>query len=227
MLYELTMFGTFYNQQIVNRFNYLSTGIPAAVSGSFALMKAFGAIPDNAVYPAGAPFAKIMQFLSSAFSITSVVTRAAADYDPLDFYERPFPTPFVGGSGGDAMSPAVAYGYRTNRVRLDIDRGTKRFVGVPETAVMSGGVIGTAFYAELVQTAAAMSATLTYDDEGNTISFAPCVVHKQEYTTPRGRRAYRYYPTLEQQLEYVATGITWQPYTTVRTQTSRQYGRGV
>ena len=227
MLYELTMFGTFYNQQIVNRFNYVSTGIPAAVSGSFALTAAFGAIADGGTYPPTAPFAKIMQFLSSAFSVNTIVTRAAADYDPLDFYERPFPTPYPGLAGGDAMSPALAYGYRTNRVRLDIDRGTKRFVGVPETAVLGGGVIGSAFYAELVQTAAAMSAILSYDDEGNTVTFAPCVVHKEEYTTPRGRKAYRYYPTLSEQLDNIATGITWQPYTTVRTQNSRQYGRGI
>lgn len=227
MLYELTMFGTFYNQQIINRFNYVSTGSPAAVLGSFALMSAFGAIPNGAVYPANAPFAKIMQYLSSAFSVNTITARAASDYDPVDFYERPFPTPYVGLAGGDAMSPAVAYGYRTNRVRLDIDRGTKRFVGVPETAVLSGGVIGAAFFAELVQTAAAMSAVLTYDDEGNTLTFSPCVVSKDEYVTPRGKRAYRYYPTLAEQLEHVALGIQWQPYATVRTQTSRQYGRGV
>jgi len=112
-------------------------------------------------------------------------------------------------------------------VRLDIDRGTKRFVGVPETAVLSGGVIGAAFYAELVQTAEAMSAILSYNDEGNTVTFAPCIVHKEEYTTPRGRKAYRYYPALSEQLSNIATGIVWQPYTTVRTQNSRQYGRGI
>lgn len=227
MLYELTMFGTYYNQQIINRFNYVSTGSPAAVLGSFALMSAFGAIPNDLVYPATAPFAKIMQFLSSAFSVNSITARAAAEYDPVDFYERPFPTPYSGLSGGDGMSPTVAYGYRTNRVRLDIDRGTKRFVGVPEAAVLGGGVIGSAFFAELVQTATAMSAVLSYDDEGNTLTFSPCVVHKQEYTTPRGKRAYRYYPTLAEQMSHVALGIQWQPYPTVRTQTSRQYGRGV
>jgi len=221
------MFGTYFNQQIVNRFNYVSSGVPAAVLGSFALMKAFGAIPDNAIYPAAAPFAKIMQYLSTSLSITTVTARAAADYDPTDFYERPFVTPYTGAAGGDGMSPAVAYGYRTNRVRLDIDRGTKRFAGVPETAVLGGGVIGAAFFAELVLTANALSAVLSYDDEGNTITFSPCVVSKEEYVTPRGKRAYRYYPTLSEQLEHVALGIQWQPYANVRTQTSRQYGRGV
>jgi len=227
MLYEITMFGRYFNQQTVNRFNYVSTGEPAAVLGSFALMKAFGAIPDNGVYPAGSPFVKIMQYLSTALVINTVTARAAAEYDPTDFYERPFVTPYPGVAGGDGMSPAVAYGYRTNRVRLDIDRGTKRFAGVPETAVSSGGVIGGAFLAELVLTANAMSAVLSYDDEGNTITFSPCVVSKDEYVTPSGKRAYRYYPTLAEQMEHVALGITWQPYDTVRTQTSRQYGRGV
>jgi hypothetical protein len=71
-----------------------------------------------------------------------------------------------------------------------------------------------------------MSATLTYDDEGNTLSFQPCVVGREWREGNTGKFAYRYYETESEQLENVATSVTWQPYSTVRTQVYRQYGRG-
>lgn len=226
MLFELTMLGTYYNQQIVNRWNYVSTGTPAAVSLSFALMSAFGAIPDGGVYPADSLFVKLMAELSNQFVVNTIVSRACALYSPSDFYERPFPTPYPGGDTGEANSPIMAYGFRTNRVTLDIGRGYKRFVGVGEGAAGAGGVIGATVLSHLVTIGELMSETLAYEDEGGTLSFAPCIVKKLEYTTPTGKKAYKYYPTLSEQLEHIATGIVWQPYSTVRGQASRQYGKG-
>jgi hypothetical protein len=228
MLYELTMRGTFFNQQIINRWNYVSTGIGASVSGSFGLIDAFGAIDTAGVYPPLKPFQLIMNCLSNLFTVYSLEARAASLYDPEDFYERPFPTPYAGNiAAGQGTSPALAFGMRTTRVRLDIARGTKRFSGVSEDQIDSGGVIASAALTRLASAADAMSDLLTFDDEGNVISYSPCVVGKQEYTTPSGKKAYRYYPTLVEQLTHIATGIVWAPYTTVRTQTSRQYGRGI
>jgi hypothetical protein len=74
-----------------------------------------------------------------------------------------------------------------------------------------------------------MGAIITYDDEGNTISFAPAIVGKEKYTPDPlkpDRYAYRYYPTLAEQMEHVAQGFNWDVYNQVRTQVSRQYGRG-
>jgi len=228
MLYELTMRGSYYGQEIVNRWNYVSTSIPASVSGSFGLVYAFGAIPTLGSFPIDRPFFLIMQYLNANFSITSIEGRAASLYDPEDFYERPFPTPYAGGhTGSDGMSPTMSYGFRTNRVRLDIARGTKRFPGVNEGQVATGGVVTTDMMALLAVVAESMSDTLSYDDEGTELLYQPAIASKQEYTTESGKRAYRYYPTLVEQMEHVATGIVWQPYSTVRTQTSRQYGRGV
>ena len=226
MLYELTMFGRYFNQQIINRFNYVSTGEPASVLGSFALTAAFGAIAVDGVDPTTTLFYKIRIGLVTAYVVESIVVRAASLYAPTDFYERPFVTPVTGLVAEEGLSPASAIGYRTNRVRLDIDRGTKRFVGVPEIYTQTGGVITAAALPNYTDCAEAMSDNLVYDDEGATVTFAPCIVSKKEYTTPKGNRAYEYYPTLAEQLTHIATGIVWQPYTNVRTQTSRQYGRG-
>lgn len=226
MLYELTMFGTYFNQAIVNRWNYVSTGTPAAVLPSFALCAAFGAIAVDGVDPETTLLYKIRLGLVTAFSINSIVARAASLYAPTDFYERPFVTPVTGIVASEGLSPMSAIGYRTNRVRLDIDRGTKRFTGVPEIYTQTGGVITEASFGYYEDVAEAMTANLTYTDEGASLTFAPCIVSKESYTTGSGKTAYKYYPTLAEQMEHVATSIIWQPYTTVRSQTSRQYGRG-
>jgi hypothetical protein len=71
-----------------------------------------------------------------------------------------------------------------------------------------------------------MSASIGYPTVSPEVTFTPVIVGKQQYTTPSGNTAYRYYPTLTEQNLHLASNPVWEPYTTVRTQTSRQYGRG-
>jgi len=224
MLYEVLARGTYFGRPFNNRWTYVSAGEPAAVLGSFGLAFAMGFILDGGVYPAASVFGRLRTISATEVLWNSVQVRAPKDYDVTDFYEVPYATPVAGlYASGDAQSPAAAWGFRTNRVRLDIDRGYKRFAGIPEAATQDGGVIASADLGYMANLADAMSDVLTYDDEGNTISYSPCVVSKQKYTTPSGRDAYRYYPTLALQLEHTAIGIEWQAYGTVRTQRSRQY----
>lgn len=229
-LLELTLQATFQGQEIINRFNYVSTGTPAAVSLSFALTSAFGCIYDAVAvppgYPANTPFAAIRatQVAGVSYDQVSVVDV----YSATDFYETPFLQAALGTRNGEPLPPFVAMGYRTGRVRRDIRRGTKRFVGLNETDLNSGAYSGS-FTPLLAAVATKLGATLTYDDEGNTISFAPVIVGKQKYTPDPlrpERVAYRYYPTLAEQLDHIATGASWDYYSTPRSQTSRQVGKG-
>lgn len=228
MLYEVTLQGRYFNQQVINRWNYLSTGTPAVVTGAFGLAYAFGAIPDGLppLFPSDSILAAIRQMTTSTMIWTSLTVRAASDYAPTDFYEAPFGTGLTGNQPAQGESPTVAFGFRTNIVRTDIRRATKRFAGVGEDVVDAGGVITAGGLGNMTDLAEKMSAVLSYDDEGSVISYAPCVVSKELYHPEPGKNAYRYYPTLSEQLEHVALGIVWSPYTTTRTQTSRQYGRG-
>lgn len=229
MLFELTLFTQYAGQSCVNRWNYISTGTPAVASLSYALLYAFGAIPDPAIntqFRTGSVMEYIQELVSNG--VTFVASSAKAIYDVEDFYEIPYVPARTGdNSGSQGSSPVLAFGFRTNRVRQDIRRATKRFVGVYEGAIGTGGVIESGAAGVMATLADRMSAILTYDDEGNTLSFAPCVVAKQQYT-PAGSDvpAYRYYPSLVTQMEHVGTGVLWQPYAQVRSQTSRQYGRG-
>lgn len=226
MLYEITAVGTYFAQTVINRWNYNSAGTPATVSGAFALADAFGAIPAPVtdVLPVDKALGYMMQALSTALSLTNVMVKAL--YDPVDFYEVPYVTPKSGGNAGQGMSPTAAYGFRTNIVRTDIDRGRKLLAGVVESAVGAGGVLDSGTVSALSNVASFWSDILTYDDEGNTMTFSPCVLAKQQYTTPSGKRAYKKYATLAAQLEHTAIGVNWQPVLTQRTCRSRQYGHG-
>ena len=227
MLYELTLFTSYFNQLCINRWNWLMTGTPAAALGSVALVNAFGAIPTAGVFPSGSIFAAIKGLLSNSVIFTQINARAL--YDVVDFYETPFPANTFGAVTGDSGSPVDAYGFRTNRVRTDIRRATKRFVGVAESQISTGGSLNSSAIAAVADLATKMSTNLSYDDEGNTLTFTPVVLKKEKYTVPGSdpvRYAYRYFPTEAEQLDEMAEGVTWEAYTTVRSQTSRQYGRG-
>lgn len=225
---EITLEGTFASQQIINRWNYLASGTPSAVSFSFALVSAFGAIEDGGSYPSGTVIDNIRLMVSSQYSFTQSLAKDV--YDPVDFYQAPFIPSLAGAVAGESNSPVMAYGFRTNRTRLDIRRATKRFAGVVETEAFSGGVIDSTFVdGEMANLASIMSQTITYDDEGNTLTFQPIVVGKEKYTpnplAPE-KVAYRYYETEAEQLDHIMTSILWEPYPRLRSQVSRQYGRG-
>lgn len=226
-LMEVVVQSTYYNQLIINRFNYVAEGTPAATSLSFLLLRGMGFIPDNAIYPPDTIFATMRSLQPATVAYRQVLARDV--YSSTDFWENPYLTQPTGTNASEGLSPTVAYGWRTNRVRYDIGRGYKRLVGVTEGASGPGGVFSSAVLTLMGTLANQMSAPLNVDDSGNTVTFIPCVVKKERYTVPNTnppRQAYRYYPDEEEQMDNVATGILWQSYTQSRTQTSRQYGRG-
>jgi len=231
-LFEVTLTQSFAQQQIINRWTYEGIGTPASVSMSFALTSALGAIESVGVYPPTGMMRTIASIQAAAVTFDLITIKNL--YSVTDFYSTPFVTALVGAdaSAGEAMSPAVAYGFRTNRVRSDVRRATKRFVGVGEGRVGSLGVISAGFVSgNMGPVAAKMGEVLQYVDEGNTLTFSPIVCGKERYNPDTGLadpngRAYRYFGTEAAQLQHVARSVIWDAYNTVRTQTSRQYGRG-
>ena len=232
-IFEVVLQGTYFEQMTINRWNYVSGGTPAAVSLSFALASAFGAVFDLVAippaYPADTPLGLISGSTGDAWDWQQLTV--LDPYSATDFYQTPFIPAYGGGNAGEQMSPAVAYGYRTNRVRTDVARGTKRFPGVEEARVLTGGVINAGTITAMEAVAQKMTEVLEYDDEGNTLTFTPAICGKELYDpnpppATGNHRAYRYFPTQAEQLAHTALGVTWEVYSRVRTQVSRQYGHG-
>jgi hypothetical protein len=225
---ELVVNQKYFNQLVVNRFHYLASGTPAAVTLSFGLLHASGFLSSRlaaGIFPDTTLAGQVQNIQSNALTFVSAYARDL--YSVTDFYEGPFPTGPAGTRTGDALSPTSAFGFFGSRVRTDIRRGQKRFAGVTEAQVDSGGVITSTMNAAMVNVADKIGATITYDDEGNTLTYVPCVMGLLEYETESGRKAYHKYPDPADQLEHLAVGGAWSHYPQVRTQVSRQYGRGV
>jgi len=73
----------------------------------------------------------------------------------------------------------------------------------------------------------ALSDTLTYDDEGNTLTFVPCVIQLKKDTTDPDHTLYIPWPTEAEQLDHLASGVVWTALDHVSTQNSRKIGRGI
>jgi len=222
-VYRATLFSTYAGQSCVNRWNYISSGSPGGASVSFGLASAMGFVAGFT--PVGGGIFQRLQELQST-GVTYDEVQVENIYDPVDFYTLPFLAGENGDNPGENSSPFVAFGFRTSRVRRDIRRGYKRFVGVAESAIGLEGEIAAGAVPSMVALANAMSATLTYDDEGNTLTYVPVVLGLEQYTPASGKPAYRPYDTEAEQLMHVAQGFAWENYDYVRSQTSRQYGRG-
>lgn len=225
---EVTLTQSFQNQECVNRWTYVASGTPASVSFSFALTNALGAIETAGVYPASELMRLIAAVQSNAVTFQTITVKDI--YSVTDFYSTPFTSPLAGVGAGEFMAPFVAYGFRTNRIRSDVARATKRFVGVLEANYSGTAYIGAVITA-LEAISAKMSANLEFLDEGNTLTFIPAVCGKEKYdpnpTSPDANHvAYRYYATESEQLAHTAQGVLWQHYPNVRSQVSRQLGRG-
>lgn len=221
MLFEALLRQTYDGKSVLNRWHYSGSGTPAAVSLSFALAKAFGVIPDAGIYPTGSIFRTLAAIQNSGVTYQELQVRAL--YDVSDFYVVPFPGG-VGGQydGGSPMSPFNAFAVQSNRVRTDVRRGSKRFVGVSEETVGNYGALTSGVLTALGTVATAMSTPLTYDDEGNTLTFQSCVLSFEEYTSPRSKPAYKQYATLALQMEHAALGVLWTAKPNVTTQNSRK-----
>ncbi len=224
-LLEIVLNQTFSNQQCINRWNYIAAGTPSSVSFTFALVSAMGFIESVGIWPDGELFCDLLTFQNIAVHSEQVIAKNI--YDVTDFYGLPLIPQPVGAINADAESPLLAFGFRSNQTRRDIRRGTKRFVGVSDNQNEAGGGIVTVTLGQMQTLADKMGEVLEYDDEGNTLTFTPCIVGKEKYTAPSGNPAYRYYADKTTQMAKLATSISWEPYTTVRSQTSRQYGKGI
>lgn len=217
---ELVLRQMFQGQECIARWNYISSGTPAAVTLAYALVHAFGGI----TIPAGSVLGGIKDLQSSDVDFVDIEARDV--YSTVDFYTRPFASGVEGNQAGVSTSPILAYGYRTSRIRTDVRRGTKRIVGVVEEAMAAGGVITGGFVALAETVASRMAETLTYEDEGTTLSFVPAICGKKPPTVSPVSASYEYWPTAAQQLDHTAQGVLWELYPEVRSQGSRQYGRG-
>lgn len=224
MIYEVLLRQAYDNKNCLNRWNYESNSTPAAVSRSFALLSAFGGIPDEITseFPSGSVMNLLAQVQSEGVDYVELSVEAL--YDVADFYSVPYPPSQGGTALGTPMSSFAAYALQSNRVRTDIRRGNKRLVGVSETHVGGAGIVEATMTPVLVDLAAAMTDTLTYDDEGTPVTFSPVILSYEKHPADvdHPREWYSKYGTLAAQEDHMAVGIIWTYKSYMTTQNSRK-----
>lgn len=226
-LYEIVLEQSYAGQQIINRWNYQSDSSPSGVSGAFKALVGMGFTPDTDITPFGEETVAGKLQALQADSAIFVQAIARNLYSVTDFFTYAFPPGTAGGNVGvQGMSPTMAYGLTSDRTRSDIRRAQKRFVGVPESFVDALGVISAGVLTDLQELGDAMGDVNVVPAGGTPILFTPYVFGRESYTTPSGKTAYKYYDTEVEQLDHIARINVFNPKNTVRTQTSRQYGRG-
>jgi len=225
-LYEVTLRQSYFDQACINTWAYAAESGLGVTPSALELLTLMGFVPtgDPLAFPADTIAAALATIQSDNVNYLTVEAREL--YSLTDFEELAYSPPLTGeNTGGDSMSPFVAYGLFSDRTRVDIRRAFKRFAGVMEADVAAGGTLVSGSITELTALADAMSETL----DGATSSYFPCVISRLKEAIPDTdpvRYRYVLYPTAAEQDEHIALGIEFAPYGTVRSQTSRQYGRG-
>lgn len=225
-LYEVVLRQSYFGQEVLNRWNYVSSGGSGTASPSFGLTWALGFRPVGATFPADTVAGEMQSDLSTALIFSGVQVRNV--YDPTDFFEQFWAVTVHGAEGSDPGSPVLAAGFVSSQTRLDVRKGHKRLAGVPESYMDAGGVLSTTGLSNLSVVAARMTDILTYTDSGASLAFAPAVVAKERYESHVDpvRHSYKYYADPVVQAEHTASPVVWTLEGTVRTQVSRQYSRG-
>jgi len=224
-IFEVLIRQSYYNQEVLNRFHYVSNDV-VPIPTAAVLAQSIGANSLTAgAFDAASLMGKLQALQTVGLSYLEVQVRNL--YSNTDFFTVAYnPAPVGVVATSQQMSPAVAFGVVSNRVTLAIRRGHKRFCGVDEAAVDAGGVISSGGLTALGNVCTVMTADSVVTIGLDTYTYHPAVLHFQEYTTPRGNKAYKPWPTLAEQLDHAAVSVTWSPMSTIRTQRSRQYGRG-
>jgi hypothetical protein len=227
-LYELILLQSQNGKSIVNRFHYHRSGSIGSIIPSLGLIFAFGytQTAGNQGIGESSLWQQIQALQATAVQYQALLARNL--YDPTDFYELPITATLTGASGAsEAMSPAICYKFRTNRVRTDIDRGKKAIAGVSEGNVLANGTLPTtgSMQNALEAVADMLGQNLSYVDEGVTLTFSPVILGSErvEPVPPATNVVYRRYATEALQEDHMAVGCSWEWYPHVRTQRSRQY----
>lgn len=227
-LYEVTLQQIYFGQECINRWNYQAPTIPSGSSGSFLLASAMGAIADDdtPAFDQTTILGKLQQLQVVAVTFSQLVIKNL--YSVTDFYTYAFPTGTVGAGGGEGMSPINALGYTSDRTVSNIRRSQKRFTGLAESVVDAGGVLSSAFATSAQALGTVMGNPNTVTIDGVSTVFNPVVLSREKYH-PTGKTtwAYRYWPDEATQLTHLAPITQFNVKNQVRSQTSRQYGRGI
>lgn len=227
-LMELVLQGNTPTGMFINKYNLYNTSLGSGVGAALNVIESLGYQSGTPGTPAaGSVLQAYLALTFSGFEFSQFYCRDI--YDVNDFVQVN-----VTGNGwqgtrtvGTMEYAAYASKIKSTRTRQDIKAGFKALPPFGESDLVSSVGTLTVGYIALVQTLCTRLADKTAPFVGPIQhDFFWTIASKEEYTTPSGKKAYRYYETLPEQQAHLAFPVTWSPVERATTQGTRKFGRG-
>jgi hypothetical protein len=226
-MYTVTLEANYLGQQIINSWDFVSGTVPSGQLGSLLVLAGWGLAPFDTIELFGEDTVASKFALAQAGSVVYVQAICKNLYSNTDFYTFAFDAATHGQRSGQGLSPVSAAGFSTDRTVANIRRGQKRFVGVVEGDVDDGGVINADGRTVWENVGGAMENVTVVPVGAGTFTFTPYVFSKHRVVDPdTGRVSYEAWPDEATAMEHIARINQWNLKPQVRSQVSRQYGRG-
>lgn len=226
-LMELIIQGASPTGLFINKYNLLNNSLSEATNAALNVIEAAG---YNSAAPTTPVASSILDtyrgMANTGFTITQLYCRDV--YNVNDFAQV-----VVSGSGwdgnraGTAEPSFLAAKIKSARTRQDIKAGYKALPPMVDTDVVGATGTLSAGYITLMTTLCSRLGNGLSPFVGITQAFFGwCIVGKEEYTTPKGNKAYRYYADPVEQAAHLTGPVTWSPVERATTQNSRKFGKG-
>jgi hypothetical protein len=226
-LMEFIIQGVSPTGMFINKYNLLNTSLSEVTNASMNIIEAAGYDPGAPTAPVGSSILDTYRGIANnTFAITQLYCRDV--YNVNDFAQVVVSgSGWEGNRGGTNEPSFVAAKIKSSRTRQDIKAGFKALPPMIETDVTGATGSLSGAYITLLNTLCTRLGDGLSPFVGITQAFFGWViVGKEEYTTPSGKRAYRYYQDPVEQAEHLAGPVTWSPVERATTQNSRKFGKG-
>ena len=212
----------------INKYNLLNNSLSEATNGALNIIESLGYDSGAATAPvANSVFDRYLEMAPGNFEFTQFYCRDI--YNVNDFAQvNVSGVGWQGTRGTSAMEPSfVASKIKSTRTRQDIKAGYKALPPMMEADITSSTGTLTGSYITLMTSLCTALSNGTSPFVGITQTFFGwTIVGKEEYTTPSGKKAYRYYEDPVEQAAHLAGPVTWAPIERATTQNTRKFGRG-
>lgn len=226
-LMEVVLQGVTPTGMYINKFNVYNNSLSASTIASLPVLETLGYVPTTPTASKAGSILEAFQLLTpNTFEWTQLYCRDI--YNVADFAQvNVSGSGWAGKRAGPAEYSAFVAKLKSTRTRQDIKAGFKALPPIlrddSQTAV---GSLSTAAIALMTDICTKMDDGLdVYIGVGFNF-FGWTIAQKEKYVTDSGKTAYRYYSTLEEQAERLATPVKWVPVERVSTQNSRKFGKG-
>lgn len=212
----------------INKYNLLNNSLSEATNAALNVVESLGYDSGAATAPvANSVLDRYLEMAPGNFEFTQFYCRDI--YNVNDFAQVNVSGTGWQGTRGTASfeAPFVAAKLKSTRTRQDIKAGYKALPPLLDGDTVSAtGALGAPYIALMTTLCTALSNGTSPFVGVTQAFFGWCIVGKEEYTTPRGKKAYRYYENPVVQAEHLTGPVSWTPIERVTSQNTRKFGRG-